>query len=228
MAYSTKPAYRSGVSPIKSLGSSTVTLDDTTSFVYYDASKGTKPYYNYSKGTWQAASDFTTSYTYTQSCYNSRGKLTTCTYTGYTQTPMYDVSYETLYQTNVYRPSTSYSRKPLNLFGAAYFFGLPYGRSISTQYALMADVSENNLSLGLTQKDDNMHSVCDIARTNGILVFTIAVDPDDSTYDYSAILAECATSDSYAFEVDSDDLTDTFSTIIANINALRLSNYAGE
>lgn len=223
-AYSTKPAYRSGLSPIKSL-STDVTLDNMTTFVYYDATRTAAPYYNYSLQKWQAASDFKTAYTYTQACYNSKGKLTTCTYTGYKQAEMYDVTYETLYQTNVYRPSSSYSRKPLSLFGAAYFFGLPYGRSTTQQYALMADISENFVGTTVTQKNDNLHQICDLARQQGILVFTIAVDATTSGgVNFGDILAQCATTDSYAFSVDSNNLTNAFSTIIANINALRLTN----
>lgn len=202
-AYSTKPEYRSGVSPIKSrVAKDTVSFNNTSTFVYYDASRGSTPYYNYSLNQWQAASNFPTG--------------------------LFDVSYEALYQTNVYSPNTSklgtYPYKPLNLFGVAYFFGLPYGRSVTQQYELMAEMSVNDLTDAQTQKDDNLHAICDLARNQGILVFTIAVDPDDSDYDYSSILSACATTASYAFAVDSSAMADAFSTIIANINALRLSN----
>ena len=225
MSYSTKPAYRSGVSPIKSLvGTNTVTLNDTSTFVYYDASRGSAPYYNYGLNKWQKASDFTVSYSWTTTCYSWLGWPYSCTKTDTRQADFYDVSYETLYQTNVYRPTSSYSYAPLNLFGAAYFFGIPYGRSVTQQYALMAERSENNLPTNETQKDKNMHSICSLARQQGVLVFTIAVDPNDSTYDYSSILAKCATTNAYAFTVDSSAMADAFSTIVSNINALRLSN----
>jgi Flp pilus assembly protein TadG len=216
-AYSTKPEYRSGKSPIVSLeGTDNFDFSDTSTYAYYDKSKdvtGGKPYYNFSTRKWVAATDFQEAYTWTAYCYNSNGKLRLCTYTSYKQATFYDVSYEHLYQT-----------KGLNLFGLAYYFAIPYDRTILTQYELMSERSENNAQSNETQKDDNLHAICDLAREKGIFVFTIAVDPLEDGYDYSSVLTECATTSAYAFSVDSDQMTTAFSTIVSNINALRLSN----
>lgn len=216
-AYSTKPAYRSGRSPIVSLvGTNNMDFNDTSTYAYYDAQRDAQnaaPYYNFSTRKWLRASDFTVKYTWIATCYNWRGKPYDCTQVGYRPADFYDVSYEYLYQT-----------KNLNLMGLARYFSIPYDRSITDQYTMMSERSENNAQSGETQKDDNMHQICDLARENGVFVFTIAVDPTEGGYDYSDTLAECATTKAYAFSVDSDAMATAFSTIVSNINALRLSN----
>lgn len=74
-----------------------------------------------------------------------------------------------------------------------------------------------------SQKDTALLKLCDVAKdsTHGIYVFTVAVNAPTAG---AAILSQCATSAGYAYDVNAEDLTDTFTSIASAINALRLTN----
>jgi len=87
----------------------------------------------------------------------------------------------------------------------------------SNLYENMAVQSE------FTEKDTSLLNLCTVAKNSahGIYVFTVAVNAPTAG---STILSQCATSAGYAYDVEADDLTDTFTSIASAINALRLTN----
>ncbi len=61
---------------------------------------------------------------------------------------------------------------------------------------------------------------CELAKSLGVTVFTIAFETDASA---TADMAECASSDSHTFHVQGDEVFDTFDMIARQINNLRLT-----
>lgn len=72
-------------------------------------------------------------------------------------------------------------------------------------------------------KDSALESLCTTAKDDdrGIVIFTVAVDAPSEGKE---ILRECATADTYAYEVTASGLTDAFASIASAINSLRLTN----
>jgi hypothetical protein len=88
-------------------------------------------------------------------------------------------------------------------------------QSVKSIYAEMA------ISSMFEQKDANLEEVCNVARSRGIDVYTIAVSAPPEG---KAALEKCATGPSYAHEIKGDDLNDAFASIAAQIISLRLTN----
>ncbi|WP_417206566.1 pilus assembly protein TadG-related protein [Antarctobacter sp.] len=65
----------------------------------------------------------------------------------------------------------------------------------------------------------NLMKQCDLAKANGVTVFTIAFETDATA---AADMRRCASSPSHSFHVYGDDIDDTFDTIARQINNLRL------
>ncbi len=65
----------------------------------------------------------------------------------------------------------------------------------------------------------NLQAQCDLARTLGVVVFTIAFETDDAA---AADMRACASSESHFFHVHGEEITDTFDMIARQINNLRL------
>ncbi|MEZ5686727.1 MAG: hypothetical protein R3D78_12965 [Paracoccaceae bacterium] len=74
-----------------------------------------------------------------------------------------------------------------------------------------------------TQKDANLRSLCATAKDkqHRIVVYTVAVDAPPAG---KAILRECASGSSYAYDVQATDMANAFASIASSINALRLTN----
>jgi Flp pilus assembly protein TadG len=70
------------------------------------------------------------------------------------------------------------------------------------------------------EKDQRLLEVCDAARDAGTIVYTIAVEAPTSS---ETLLRDCATSPSYAFDVDRFDIDRAFGAIITSVNSLRLT-----
>ncbi|MBT56016.1 MAG: hypothetical protein CMF72_21790 [Mameliella sp.] len=65
----------------------------------------------------------------------------------------------------------------------------------------------------------NLQKQCNLAKANGVTVFTIAFETSSSAADD---MRQCASSDSHFFYVYGDEIEDTFDTIARQINNLRL------
>ncbi|MFW2588994.1 pilus assembly protein TadG-related protein [Sagittula sp. SSi028] len=70
-----------------------------------------------------------------------------------------------------------------------------------------------------SQAQAEYRAQCDLARANGVTVFTVAFETTNAEAD---ALAYCASSASHAFHVTGDEIADTFDTIARQINNLRL------
>ncbi len=69
-------------------------------------------------------------------------------------------------------------------------------------------------------KDSNLLSLCEKAKAEGVLVFTIGFEAPSSSAD---LLEDCATSPAYAFDVEGLDIEFAFEAIASSINTLRLT-----
>lgn len=65
----------------------------------------------------------------------------------------------------------------------------------------------------------NLHKQCDLAKANGVIIFTIAFETNDAA---AADLHTCASSDSHFFRTSGMEISDVFDTVARQINNLRL------
>ncbi|TQD35909.1 TadE/TadG family type IV pilus assembly protein [Rhodobacter capsulatus] len=243
--FSTLPGYRTGPSGIMStlgvdsLGSFGPSATTASGIYYYDATRSSTPYYKYETGTWVARSAITQTtqeqQVQTATCTqykNSWGqwkwnscsvgtsdctlissttslKTYTCkkttTVNVTTEAPLYDVSYDHLYKT-----------KNWNLNTVAGLLGKPYGRSAGTQYELMA-----NAVYDTSVKDARTKKLCDLAKSKGIYIFSVAADAPSGG---KTLLKYCSSGTSYYYEVQGSNLSTAFASIAASISSLRLTN----
>lgn len=95
------------------------------------------------------------------------------------------------------------------------------------------DVNGNYFNLETTQgarstiggrksADENLAQICSVARDNGVIVFTIGYELGFNAT-AKDVLANCASSDSHAYEAESIDLDATFSAVARTITQLRLT-----
>ncbi len=70
------------------------------------------------------------------------------------------------------------------------------------------------------QKDQLMANICTAAKNQGILLFTIGFQVDDSTADK---LEDCATKEAFFYRIEDLDISDAFNSISGQINRLRLT-----
>jgi hypothetical protein len=70
--------------------------------------------------------------------------------------------------------------------------------------------------------DTNLNDICQVARNNGIIVFTIGFELGYSQHARD-VLAACASSDAHAYEAEGVDLDATFSAVARTITQLRLT-----
>lgn len=73
---------------------------------------------------------------------------------------------------------------------------------------------------GTTEKDSRTLAICDAAKDQGIVVFTIGFEAPSSA---QTILQECASSDSHYYDVDGLEIQEAFSSIASAIRQLRLT-----
>ena len=69
-------------------------------------------------------------------------------------------------------------------------------------------------------KDTRTKAICDAAKAQGIVVYSIAFEASSGG---KAVLKDCASSDSHYFDVDGLDIVDAFSSIASSIRKLRLT-----
>lgn len=74
--------------------------------------------------------------------------------------------------------------------------------------------------VGSSTKNARTKAICDAAKAQGIIVFTIGFEaPSGGT----AVLRDCASSDSHFFDVNGLEIADAFSSIASSIRKLRLT-----
>ena len=69
------------------------------------------------------------------------------------------------------------------------------------------------------EKNERLISVCDEAKEEGIIIFTIGFQVPSGS---QSIMEQCASSPSYYYDVDDLDIDEAFSSIASQISALRL------
>ena len=69
------------------------------------------------------------------------------------------------------------------------------------------------------EADRRLREICNVARTNDIIVFSIAFQAPARG---QAVMRHCATTDAHYYEVQSADISDAFTSIARTINQLRL------
>jgi hypothetical protein len=69
-------------------------------------------------------------------------------------------------------------------------------------------------------KDARTKAICDAAKAEQIIVFTIGFE---APYGGRTVLQDCASSDSHFFDVDGLEISDAFSAIASSIRQLRLT-----
>ncbi|MCF2905447.1 pilus assembly protein [Octadecabacter sp. CECT 8868] len=70
------------------------------------------------------------------------------------------------------------------------------------------------------EADDRLSDICEAARDQGIIIYTVAFE---APHGGQTALADCASSPSHYFDVDGTDITDAFSSIASDIRALKLT-----
>jgi Flp pilus assembly protein TadG len=88
-------------------------------------------------------------------------------------------------------------------------------------YAGWSWLSDPVLDHGGSVKNERLLNICDVARDNSILVYTVGFETTSSS---EAILKNCATTAGHFYEADGSSLTDVFTSIARSINKLRLIN----
>ncbi|MCP4209193.1 MAG: hypothetical protein GY767_19385 [Shimia sp.] len=73
--------------------------------------------------------------------------------------------------------------------------------------------------VGYGTKDTRTRNVCNAAKQNGIIVYTIGFEAPSSA---RVVLKDCASSDSHFFDVDGLEIRDAFAAIATSIRQLRL------
>lgn len=86
----------------------------------------------------------------------------------------------------------------------------------------LKDQSSDN-RVKMTRRDDNLsafYDQCDLAKANGVVVFTIAFEAPQGGRDE---MRTCASSASHFFDVEGNEINEAFQTIARQINNLRLT-----
>lgn len=70
-------------------------------------------------------------------------------------------------------------------------------------------------------KDSRLDNICNAAKNNGVLVYSIGFEAPSSG---QAVLKSCASSDSHYYDVDGIEISEAFSAIASSIRKLKLTN----
>ncbi|OOY05678.1 TadE/TadG family type IV pilus assembly protein [Thioclava sp. F28-4] len=221
--FSTRMQYRTGDSGLFSVDSSTAFNDDSTTmskmywFSQDRADQGEKPYYSFADRNWYAPEDIGT-YTTTREChkelkYNWR-------YGYYWDTVCEDVPQFEHRDLHAIDWRTVWS-KGWTLQYVIQTFLLPPRQRLDPQESVASIYDEMAISSMFSEKDKNLHDVCQAGKSKDIIVFTVAVDAPQSG---KTALADCSSGPSYEYDVDSANLADAFSSIATQISTLRLTN----
>ena len=72
-----------------------------------------------------------------------------------------------------------------------------------------------------SQKNTRMSDVCDAAKNNEIVVFTIGFEVTTSS---AQVMQDCASSESHFYRVEGVEISDAFNAIAQTIQRLKLTN----
>jgi Flp pilus assembly protein TadG len=75
-------------------------------------------------------------------------------------------------------------------------------------------------SYGTSTKNNRTKNICDAAKAQGIIVYTIGFEAPSGG---RAVLKDCASSDAHYFDVDGLEISDAFASIATSIRQLRLT-----
>lgn len=75
------------------------------------------------------------------------------------------------------------------------------------------------LYAGPTEADANLRAICDAARAQNILVFTIAFEAPVAGQE---VMRYCATSEAHYYDVEGVEISEAFASIANTINQLKL------
>ncbi|KEP71462.1 hypothetical protein DL1_07580 [Thioclava dalianensis] len=215
-SFSTKMPYRTGPSGFFSTTNDTTFSANNTNDLYWFSQKreddGLRPYYRFQDKKWLAKNEIGTTKQVCQRKWVSRGRhggywKDVCT-EEFVALDLYSITWQTIWSKNyslqyVIRKFLVPPREDID------------GADEATIYDEMAIQSQ------FATKNANLKSICDLAKSKEIKIFTIAVDAPDSG---KQVLDDCAYRPSFAYDVSSDNLADAFKSINSSINALRLSN----
>ena len=109
---------------------------------------------------------------------------------------------EDLFNSDAWAGSNSWRRSAVEAMGAQYDFW-----DIVDEYVWDDEA------------DRRLREICNVARTNDIIVFSIAFQAPARG---QAVMRHCATTDAHYYEVQSADISDAFTSIARTINQLRL------
>ncbi|NDR59615.1 Tad domain-containing protein [Aliiruegeria sabulilitoris] len=192
-----KDAYKSGLSPL-----------------FYNSKEEQYSYYQddqyYREGT-----------TYTYKC-GKRG----CYYSSSTENDWYDTPYGDMEDNAQMTWAEVWAS--MTVYKFAYEFLSPVNHNGSNSYAsyyydkVLREIgSKYETTWAGNEKNAYTSAICTAAKEEGILIFTIGMDTDDSVAD--ATLEDCATLSSYYYDVQSVDISSAFASIALQINQLRLT-----
>ncbi|MGH1413688.1 MAG: pilus assembly protein TadG-related protein [Pelagimonas sp.] len=122
---------------------------------------------------------------------------------------------------NVYQMTNAdvYSRFSTRSVASTFFYPpyrdgyLSYNTYVDNYYAYVATVDG-------AQADNNLSTVCQSARDNGVVVYAIGVEAPQAGLN---AMQDCASSQAHYFDVQGGDLNDTFSSIARSLQMLRLT-----
>ena len=81
-------------------------------------------------------------------------------------------------------------------------------------------VSKGGINHGTNRTAGRYAAICDAAKANGVMVFTIGYQITNSGHE--DVLKSCATSESYHYDVESLDISNAFAQIAAALDDLRI------
>ncbi|OOY10132.1 TadE/TadG family type IV pilus assembly protein [Thioclava sp. F36-7] len=221
--FSMRMQYRTGDSGLFSVDSSTAFNDDSTtmSHMYWfsqdRANLGEPPYYSFADRNWYAPEDIgatTTKWVYGRYCTTDRWGREYCDYGWYQEEQfehrdLHAIDWRTVWS------------KGWTLQYVIQTFLLPPRQRLDPQESVASIYDEMAISSMFSEKDKNLHDVCQAGKSKDIIVFTVAVDAPQSG---KTALADCSSGPSYQYDVDSANLADAFSSIATQISTLRLTN----
>lgn len=83
-----------------------------------------------------------------------------------------------------------------------------------------ADRAINTSLVNSTQADDRLSDLCEAARNQGVIIYTVAFEAPSGGQN---ALRDCASSPSHYFDVDGTDISAAFAAIASDIRALKLT-----
>ena len=93
----------------------------------------------------------------------------------------------------------------------------PYTDTMTSKVVVLMTDGENTVHY---DQDAQLAQVCGLARSEGVVIYTVAFDAPDRGV---TAMRSCASSDAHFFDVRSTDISTAFSAIAASISTLRLT-----